>query len=213
MNLLHRWFCASSTWKGTVEEFIVPWVLDGIELGSDVLEVGPGYGATTDILYTRAPQLTCVEIDPKLAETLRRKMQYRNVRVICQDATRMAIADESFDGAVCFTMLHHVPSHSLQDRLLQEIARVLRPGGTFAGTDSLDRKSFRLLHWFDTCVPVPPDTFASRLEAAGFDVVTVDLNPYAFRFQARKRLSGKPRSTRESASGTSSPLVGTSSPL
>jgi len=199
MNLLHRWLCASSTWKGTVEKFIVPWVLDGVDLGSDVLEVGPGYGATTDILRTRARQLTCVEIDPKLAERLRHRMGDGNVRVICQDATEMVFADESFDSAVCFTMLHHVPSQSLQDRLLRQVARILRPGGTFAGTDSLDRKSFRLLHWFDTCVPVPPDTFASRLEASGFDAVSVDLNPYAFRFQARKRLSGKPRSTIESA--------------
>ncbi len=187
MNLLHRWFCASSTWKGTVEKFIVPWVLDGIELGSNVLEVGPGYGATTDILYTRAKELTCVEIDPKLAETLRHKMQRRNVKVICQDATQMTLPDESFDSAVCFTMLHHVPSQSLQDALLRQVARVLRPGGSFAGTDSLDRKSFRWLHWWDTCVPVSPDTFASRLEAAGFDAVSVDLNPYAFRFQARKK--------------------------
>ena len=188
MNLLHRWFCASSTWKGTVEKFIVPWVLDGIELGSNVLEVGPGYGATTDILYTRAKELTCVEIDPKLAETLRHKMQRRNVKVICQDATQMTLPDESFDSAVCFTMLHHIPSQSLQDGLLRQVARVLRPGGTFAGTDSLDGKSFRLLHWFDTCVPVSPHTFASRLEAAGFEAVSVDLNPYAFRFQARKQL-------------------------
>ena len=200
MNLLHRWFCSSSRWRQTVEEFIVPWVLDGIELGSDVLEIGPGYGATTDVLYTRARQLTCVEIDPKLAEALRRRMQHRNVQVICQDATQMAIPDESFDSAVCFTMLHHVPSQSLQDRLLQQVARVLRPGGTFAGTDSLDRKSFRWLHWFDTCVVVPPEKFASRLEAAGFDTVSVDLNPYAFRFQARKRLNGNPQTARERAS-------------
>ena len=84
--------------------------------------------------------------------------------------------------------------------IAQQVARVLRPGGTFAGTDSLDRKWFRLLHCFDTCVVVPPDAFASRLEAAGFDAVRVDVNPYAFRFQARKRLSGNPRSAIERAS-------------
>jgi SAM-dependent methyltransferase len=119
-------------------------------------------------------------------------MRYENVRVICQDATQMEFPDGSFDSALCFTMLHHIPSPSLQDRLLQQVARVLRPGGTFAGTDSLARKWFRLLHAFDTCVLVPPDTFASRLEAAGFDAVSVDLNPYAFRFRARKRRSGSP---------------------
>ena len=102
----------------------------------------------------------------------------------------MGFADESFDSAVCFTMLHHVGSPSLQDRLLQHVARVLRPGAIFAGTDSLNSLSFRLLHCFDTCVVVPPETFASRLRAVGFDEVRLELNPYAFRFRARKPLNG-----------------------
>jgi hypothetical protein len=67
------------------------------------------------------------------------------------------------------------------------VARVLRPGGVFAGTDSLYSRSFRLLHLFDTMVVVDPCTFPERLRKAGFDDVQVDvLKPYAFRFRARK---------------------------
>ena len=186
MNLLHRWFCSSSTWKRTVDQFIVPWVLEGIELGADSLEIGPGFGATTEVLRRRTERLTCVEIDRGLAEGLRRSQQNRNVKVVCQDATKMDFADQSFDSAVCFTMLHHVPSASLQDRLLKEVARVLRPGGIFAGTDSLDGRWFRALHIFDTLVVVPPESFTDRLQNAGFAGITVETNPYAFRFQARK---------------------------
>ena len=99
----------------------------------------------------------------------------------------MSLTDESFDTAVCFTMLHHVSSAALQDQLLREVARLLRPGGTFAGTDSLSSRSFRLLHLFDTLVVVDPATFPARLEAAGFVDVAVDvMQPYAFRFRARK---------------------------
>lgn len=99
----------------------------------------------------------------------------------------MPLADRSFDAAVCFTMLHHVPSAALQDQLLREVARVLRPSGTFAGTDSLYSRSFRLLHLFDTMMPVDPDTFSPRLRAAGFEDVFVEvMKPYAFRFRARK---------------------------
>ncbi len=60
MNRVHRWFCASSHWKKAVETQIMPWVLNGIELGADVLEVGPGPGITTDLLRTRVSRLTCV---------------------------------------------------------------------------------------------------------------------------------------------------------
>jgi SAM-dependent methyltransferase len=83
-------------------------------------------------------------------------------------------------------MLHHVPSAELQDRLLKEVLRVLRPGGVFAGTDSRKGRLFKLLHAFDTMTVVEPETFAGRLAAAGFEEARVDVNPYAFRFRARK---------------------------
>ncbi len=186
MNLVHRWLCSSSRWKQAVKQHIVPWTLEGIDLGPKVLEVGPGYGATTEVLSSRVEQLTCVEIDAKLVEVLRRHTLKKNVTVLLGDATAMSFPDATFDGAVCFTMLHHIPSAQLQDLLLAEIARVLRPGGIFAGTDSLDSRFFRLLHFSDTLVLIKPDAFAHRLEAAGFEDVEVNVNPYAFRFRARK---------------------------
>jgi SAM-dependent methyltransferase len=74
----------------------------------------------------------------------------------------------------------------LQDRLLTEVARVLRPGGVFVGVDGVDSRSLRVLHLFDTMVLVDPATFPRRLRAAGFTDVRVDVNGYAFRFFARR---------------------------
>ena len=188
MNLAHRWLCRSAYWKSTVETYIFPWVLDGLDVGTDVLEVGPGPGVTTDLLRGRVERLTCVEIDRAFADSLARRMRGHNVTVVRQDATAMSFPDATFDGAVSFTMLHHVPSEAMQNRLLAEVARVLRPGGVFAGTDSLYSRTFRLLHLFDTMVLVDPRTFPDRLRTAGFDEVQVDVfDPYAFRFRARKR--------------------------
>jgi SAM-dependent methyltransferase len=186
MNLLHRWICSSSHWKEAVEKQIFPWTLHGVDLGADVLEVGPGYGAVTALLQSRVARLTCVEVDPKLAAALRKRTTAPNVKILCEDATRMTLPDASFDAAVSFTMLHHVPSVALQDRLLAEVARVLRPGGIFAGTDNLDSRAFRVIHAFDTLVPVDPEGLPERLRAAGFDRVEVKVNPRAFRFRARR---------------------------
>jgi len=192
MNLAHRWLCRSNYWKNAVTTYIMPWVLDGVDIGSNVLEVGPGPGVTTDLLRARVDRLTCVEIDRASADSLARRMQGSNVTVCCQDATAMSLPDAAFDGALSFTMLHHVPSVALQNRLLAEVARVLRPGGVFAGTDSLYSRSFGMLHLFDTMVVVEPATFPDRLKAAGFEDVQVDvMKPYAFRFRARK--PGRPQ--------------------
>ena len=186
MNRVHRWFCRSSFWKEALHKAIVPWALKGVDLGENVLEVGPGPGLTTDILRPRFDRMTAIEIDPKLASVLSTRLQGSNVRVVEGDATRMPFADQSFSGAVSFTMLHHVPSPELQDRLLAEVYRVLRQGATFVGTDSRWSASFQLFHLFDTMVVVDPNHFGKRLEAVGFTDVNVDLAKRAFRFRAKR---------------------------
>ena len=186
MNLLHRWACRSTGWGRLLESRIIPWTLEGVELGEDALEIGPGPGLTTNVLRRQLPRLTCIEIDRRLADSLQKRMAGTSVTVVQGDATQMSFPDASFTGAVCFTMLHHVPSPERQDRLLAETCRVLKPGAWFAGTDSRSSLRWRLYHVFDTCVPVDPATFAERLGRAGFVDATVDSNPWAFRFRAQK---------------------------
>jgi SAM-dependent methyltransferase len=190
LNLAHRHLCASTAWTRTVKTAILPWVLEGVDLGFDVLEIGPGYGAATEWLRTRAGHLTCVEIDPVLAGRLARRLPAPNLRVLCEDATRMSLADSTCDGAVSLTMLHHLPSPALQDRLLAEVARVLRPGGVFVGFDAVPGPVFRLLHAFDTMVVIDPSTFSRRLGGAGFTDITVDVRARGFRFRARRASHG-----------------------
>lgn len=186
MNAIHRWYCRTDHWKRTVTGALLPWVLRDVELGDDVLEVGPGPGLTTDVLRRHTARLTAVEIDDDLAAALAARMQGTNVTVVHGDATRLPFPDASFSGAVCCTMLHHVPSAALQDRLLAEVARVLRPGGVFAGSDSRTSLVFRLFHLRDTLVAVPPGTFAARLAAHGFRDVVVTAHERTFRFRARR---------------------------
>ena len=186
MNLIHRWICNSKPWQSAVEKRMIPWALTELDLGAKVLEIGPGPGVTTDVLRGRVSDLTCIEIDRAYAASLSRRMAGTNVTVLCGDGAAMPLANANFDGAVCFTMLHHLSSAGLQDRLLAEVARVLRPGGIFAGVDSLSSPVFRLLHLWDTMVVVDPETFPSRLEAAGFENIQVDIDKRGFRFRARR---------------------------
>jgi SAM-dependent methyltransferase len=185
MNVLHNWFCQSDGWRKVISKR-VPWALKDLPLGSDVLEIGPGFGAVTDLLQPVVERLTCVEIDRELARRLERRMFGKNVTVLCGDGTSLSLPSCSFDAVVCFTMLHHVPSPELQDLLLSEAARVLRPGGVFAGVDSAYSWRLRLLHVFDTMVVVGPETFPGRLRRAGFAEIELETAASAFRFRARK---------------------------
>jgi len=184
MNLVHRWLCRSASWRKVLGERVFPWALKGVELGQDVLEVGPGPGLITDLLHPRVARMTAIEIDPALARTLAVRFAGSNVTVIQGDATAMPFPDAQFSGAVSFTMLHHVPSPDLQDRLLREVRRVLKFGAAFAGMDSRQSFRMRLLHIHDTLVPVDPATFGVRLESAGFREILIETNEDAFRFRA-----------------------------
>ena len=183
MNRLHRWYCRSDAWAATVRDQL-PQVLRGAELGDEVLEVGPGPGLTTDLLRARVPRVTAIEIDPLLADDLRQRTLGQGVEVVTGDATAMPFESAGFSAVVSFTMLHHVPWPELQDRLLAEACRVLRPGGVFAGSDSTARFLFRLAHLGDTLVLINPDRFAGRLQAAGFTDAGVRRGNRAFSFRA-----------------------------
>jgi SAM-dependent methyltransferase len=189
MNERHLQICASAEWAETVKREILPWALGKRDLGEDVLEVGPGPGMTTDILRQSVARLTAVEVDLVLAAALAGRLSGSNVDVVHGDGAALPFEDHRFSGATSFTMLHHVPTPELQDRLLSEVRRVLRPGGLLVGVDSIDGPEWRELHTDDTCVPVDPDTLADRLQQAGFVEVEVQrATPEParrFRFSAR----------------------------
>lgn len=186
MNARHLEACASDEWAETVKDHIIPWVLADATLGDDVLEIGPGPGRTTDILQGLAAHVTALELDVDLAAKLSARFSGTNVEVIQADASAMPLPDNRFTAALSFTMLHHVPTPELQDRIFSELARVLMPGGLLAGIDSRDSESFRELHHDDICVPIDPETLPARLEAAGFENVEVRMGRTRTRFRAYK---------------------------
>lgn len=89
-----------------------------------VLDVGCGDGRIPS-LYA-APQVVCVDSsDASVAAARARGLDAR-----IADAQALPFGDSSFDVATCNHTLYHVPD---RDRALAELARVLRPGGRFAG--------------------------------------------------------------------------------
>ncbi len=180
VNDAHLDLCSSEEWREALEKWIIPYALDGADLGDDVLEIGPGPGMTTDLLREDLAKLTSVEIDDRLAESLARRLRGTNVEVVRADATDLPFEDGHFTGAVSFTMLHHVPTADLQDLLLSEVARVLTPGGVLVVSDSLASPELETLHVGDTHNPVDPAGVERRLRAAGFVASTVRANEFGW---------------------------------
>jgi SAM-dependent methyltransferase len=159
--------------------------LRDLDLGDDVIEIGPGPGFTTDVLRRRVAHVTAVELDEVLAARLASRLQGQNVEVIRADATDTGLGSNRFTGAGSFNMLHHVPSVDAQDAIFRELARVLRPGGLLVAADAVYSPDLLAFHEGDTYNPLDPDGLDERLRAAGFAEIAIDRFEFGWMCTAR----------------------------
>jgi ubiquinone/menaquinone biosynthesis C-methylase UbiE len=185
MNENHAKVCPSPEWAEHMQRDVLPSLTEHADLGDEMLEIGPGPGAATEWLRHRVKRLTALEVEAEAAGKLAEKYPGGNVEVITGDAARLAYPDESFDSVGTFTMLHHVPTLALQNKILAEAFRVLRPGGVLIGSDSLASNDLHHFHVDDTYNPVEPGSLLSRLQTLGFDKITITVDGIV-KFVARK---------------------------
>jgi SAM-dependent methyltransferase len=184
MNRYETWFCGTRLWRWVTQRQLLPWVLQGSELGEHVLELGAGPGAATKELARLAARVTSLEYDRGFAAKLAARTNGSNISAVQGDAATLPFADSAFSSAVAILMLHHLRSNELQDRAFKEIWRVLRPGGVFLAFEIQDGWLHRFGHIKSTFVPVAPASAFARLTAAGFSKVTVDFRRGGFRIRA-----------------------------
>jgi ubiquinone/menaquinone biosynthesis C-methylase UbiE len=173
VNENHANLLGTPEWAAHLHDDILPVVTSGVDLGENMLEIGPGPGAATEWLRHHVRRLIAVELDADAADALRERFAHTNVSVVVGDATALDYPDGSFDSVGMFTMLHHVPTPALQNALLAEALRVLRPGGTLVGSDSLASDGLHHFHAGDTYNPVEPAALLTRLQTLGFGPITI----------------------------------------
>ena len=177
--------CSTPEWAEFVESEVLEPVTVGLDLGNEMLEIGPGPGAATHWLRHRVKRLVALELDPDAATRLADELAGTNVTVQVGDSTRSPFSEASFDSVGCFTMLHHVPTAQEQFWTLCEAFRVLRPGGVLVGADSLASQELHEFHEGDTYNPIDPARLLVFLQAAGFGRVMVSVGD-GLLFTARK---------------------------
>lgn len=186
MNENHARVCGGPEWAAYVQNELLPSLVDPVDLGKELLELGPGPGATTQWLRSRVDRLVALELEPPAAELLAARFAGTNVEAVVGDATATTFPDESFDSVGCFTMLHHVPTAEAQQDLLAEALRVLRPGGVMVGSDSRPSERLHEFHDGDVYNPIEPGTLLTWLLAAGFQNITVMVDD-RLKFVAHKK--------------------------
>ena len=113
----------------------------GLRAGDRLLDLGCGFGRHAyEALRRGARVVACDMAVPELEQTVATMtaMQVAGeappgvlASAICGDATRLPFADASFDRVIASEVIEHVPDDAAA---LEELTRVLRPGGTMAVT-------------------------------------------------------------------------------
>lgn len=110
--------------------------LDLVEIqpGDRILEVGCGTGSLTLAAKTKAgsqSQVFGTDIAPDMVDTARRKAAKAGLEVQFQVGRIEAIPfpDSDFNLVLSSLMLHHVPGNEAKQKGIEEMLRVLKPGG------------------------------------------------------------------------------------
>lgn len=102
--------------------------------GMQVLDLGCGTGTLTVMIKQRHPEVVVsgIDGDAEVLRIAREKASTAGMPISWQRglATDLPYAPGSFDRVVSSLMLHHLPV-AAKRRTLEEIYRVLRPGGRF----------------------------------------------------------------------------------
>ncbi|MBC7692841.1 MAG: methyltransferase domain-containing protein [Methylotenera sp.] len=155
-----------------------------------VLEVGCGVGAQTEILLERFPQLFIHGLDASEAQVKRARnhlashLSSNRLKLDVADALHLPFEEDAFDGAFVCWFLEHVQEPI---EILREIRRVMKPSGTIYCNEVLNSSFYvhpyspaTLQYWFafnDHQWNLKGDPFvgaklANYLMAAGFQNIT-----------------------------------------
>jgi ubiquinone/menaquinone biosynthesis C-methylase UbiE len=134
LNWAERW-AVNNPSRVVQQEWEIRWFRkkSGLPAGAAILEIGCGRGAGARIIH-RAFRPRILHASDLDLQMLRKAEGYlpaedrRPFRFLTADVLNLPYGNASFDAVFGFGVLHHVPDWQ---SALGEIARVLKPGGTY----------------------------------------------------------------------------------
>jgi ubiquinone/menaquinone biosynthesis C-methylase UbiE len=166
------------------------------------LEVACGPAMVGRAVAARVGSVRGVDLTPAMVEKARAEAAaegVENVEFGLGDATALELPDASFDGAITRFSLHHVP---VPGRVVEEMARVVRPGGHVVFADHARDEDPAVAAWAEEIerlrdpshwASLTPAHLRALAEAAGLELDREELRPFELGFEAwRERSSGGP---------------------
>lgn len=98
--------------------------------GDTILDLGCGNGRLYQLFTENNIVVTYVGQDQSEGLLSLAKKQFPDGQFVVSSMTQIPLSDKSVDVVYSIAAFHHLPDEASREACLQEIARVLRPGGT-----------------------------------------------------------------------------------
>ncbi len=123
----HRWCYSDEVAQTTIND-----IRDKLAMQSakSILEVGCGCGFVCHSLLSEGQKAMGLDLsEPLLRRAIDFGVNRRKVILAVAEASRLPIADESFDRILCYSVFQCFPNNQYAKLVLHELIRVCRPGG------------------------------------------------------------------------------------
>ena len=182
---------AAATWDAEMicSVPVVDKILDGARLrrGMEVLDVACGTGVMFPFYLGRGVRrVTAIDISPNMAEIAAGKVAGKPVDVICGDAENYDFGRQ-FDCVMIYNAFPHFPEPA---RMIESLAKWVRPGGTLTVAHGMSAEALRHHHSgaaFSISIDLPDIGEMAELFAPWFEVNTAISNDYMYQVTGIRR--------------------------
>lgn len=143
--------------------------------GDLILDVGCGDCHFTSVIADTGAEVVGIDVDERRLRLARSLYRHRRTRILTMDAGAMDFPDGSFDKAVSFCVIEHLPDDEV---VIAHLARVIKPGGLLVlSADSLSNEEItaaeREAHRERYAVRAfhTRESLGEKLDRHGFDVI------------------------------------------
>jgi SAM-dependent methyltransferase len=176
-----REFCDEIS-KKPFDRKMLDWLAEKVNGLGTICDLGCGVGQVAGYLRSRGASVCGIDLAPEMVKQARRL----NPKIDFQQGNMLGLTDvskDSFGGIAAFYSIIHIPRPSLADAL-QEMKRVLRPGGRLLLTFHLGQEDRHIAEWWNKPVSLDfyffeTEEMKAYLTKAGFEIKEViERDPY-----------------------------------
>jgi SAM-dependent methyltransferase len=176
-----REFCDEMS-KKPFDRKMLDWLAEKVNGPGTICDLGCGVGQVAGYLRSRGASICGIDLSMEMIKQARRL----NPEIDFQQGNTLALTDvnkDSFGGIAAFYSIIHIPRPSLVDAL-QEMKRVLRPGGRLLLTFHIGQEDRHIAEWWNKPVSLDfyffeTEEMKAYLTKAGFELEEViERDPY-----------------------------------